>query len=306
MAPLFDILGFGCVAVDDLLYVESYPPADAKAPVLRRERQCGGLVGTALVTAARLGAKCLYVATLGQDDLSAFVLERLRREKIDVSRVARKAQAGPVHSVIVVGQDNGSRNIFPDARGVTAARVPRLKAALVRASRLLFIDHFWIEQKLPAVRIARKAGIPVVADFEDIRDPQFPELLHLVDHLVLSAEIARQITGAEPARAVEKLWSKQRQVVAVTGGADGCWFRAGAAAGHVPAFRVKAVDTTGCGDVFHGAYAAGLTRGMGVEERLRFAAAAAAIKATRPGGQQGIPTRPQLERFLKGPLKTHL
>jgi hypothetical protein len=87
--PAFDILGFGCVAVDDLLHVASYPPADAKARVLRRDRQCGGLVVTALVAAAGQGVRCAYVAALGEDELSAFALERLRREKIDVRHVAR-------------------------------------------------------------------------------------------------------------------------------------------------------------------------------------------------------------------------
>lgn len=298
MKPAFDILGFGCVAVDDLLYVKSFPQADAKAQVLRIDRQCGGLVGTALVAASRLGARCAYVAPLGEDELSAFALGRLRQEKIDVSRVTRDPKAFPVHSVIVVGQNNGSRNIFFDLSGVAAARAPRLPTSLVRSARVLFIDHLWIEQKLPAVRVARKAGIPVVADFEDIADPRFPELLGLVDHLILSAEIARQLTGAQPARAVEKLWNKQRQAVVVTNGVEGCWFRAGTTAGHVSAFRVKAVDTTGCGDVFHGAYAVALARGRGIEERLRFAAAAAALKATRTGGQQGIPTGPELKRFI--------
>jgi sulfofructose kinase len=68
-APL-DILGVGSVAVDDLLAVAAYPPADAKARVLRRERQCGGLTGTALVTAARSGARCGYAGVVGTDELS--------------------------------------------------------------------------------------------------------------------------------------------------------------------------------------------------------------------------------------------
>ena len=303
MKPSFDILGFGCVGVDDLLYVESFPQADAKAQVLRRDRQCGGLVGTALVAASRIGARCAYVAPLGEDELSEFALRRLRQENIDVSNVARNPKAFPVHSVIVVGEDGGSRNIFFDLSGIESAAPPVPDESLIGSARVLLIDHLWMEQKLPAVRITRQAGIPVVADFEDIRDPRFPDVLELVDHLILSAEIARQLTGAGPADAVGKLWNPNRQVVVVTDGVKGCWFRAASAAGHVPAFRVNAVDTTGCGDVFHGVYAAALARGMGIEERLRFASAAAALKATRPGGQQGIPPRLELERFLKKTLE---
>lgn len=293
----FDVLGCGCVAVDDLLTVAAYPPADTKAPVVRRERQCGGLVGTALVAAARLGARCAYVATLGTDDLSEFALGRLRAEGVDVGHVARAAAAGPVRSVIVVGADTGSRTIFPDVTGLAAGGPERLDEPLVRSARVLFIDHFWAERKLPAARIARAAGIPVVADFEDDSEPGFAELLEQVDHLVLSAEMARRLTGSDPDAAARALGGGRR-LVAVTDGAAGVWYRAEDAAGHLPAFPVRAVDTTGCGDVFHGAYAAGLAGGLGVVERLRLAAATAALKATRPGGQLGIPSRNEVERFL--------
>lgn len=294
----FDVLGCGCVAVDDLLMVAAYPPADTKAPVVRRERQCGGLVGTALVAAARLGARCAYVATLGTDDLSEFALGRLRAEGVDVGRVARAAAAGPVRSVIVVGADTGSRTIFPDVTGLAAGGPERLDEPLVRSARVLFIDHFWAAQKLPAVRFARAAGIPVVADFEDDSEPGFAELLEQVDHLVLSAEMARRLTGSGPDAAAAALRCAGRRLVAVTDGAAGVWYRAEDAAGHLPAFPVRAVDTTGCGDVFHGAYAAGLAGGLGVMERLRLAAATAALKATRPGGQFGIPSRTEVDRFL--------
>src|SRR5262249_47191307 len=77
-----DVLGLGCVAGDDLLYVAAYPPADAKVQVRRRERQCGGLTGTALVAAARLGSRCAYAGVLGEDEDSRFVVDCLRREGI--------------------------------------------------------------------------------------------------------------------------------------------------------------------------------------------------------------------------------
>jgi len=90
-------------------------------------------------------------------------------------------------------------------------------------------------------------------------------------------------------------------VVVVTCGADGCWYLepGSATPRHQPAFTVKVVDTTGCGDVFHGAYATGLARGMPVAERIRFAAAAAALKATQTGGQAGIPSLAEVQSFLR-------
>ena len=79
-ANQIDILGLGAVAVDDVICVEGYPPPDAKAQVIGRQRRFGGLTGIALVTAARLGARCAYAGTLGRDELSCFALESLKRE----------------------------------------------------------------------------------------------------------------------------------------------------------------------------------------------------------------------------------
>jgi len=119
--------------------------------------------------------------------------------------------------------------------------------------------------------------------------------------LIVSRPFAQQLTNsADPVEAAKRLWTNERTVVAITGGADGAWFlTAGGKVQHQPAFKVNVVDTTGCGDVFHGAYASMLARGADAAERIRFASAAAALKATQPGGQAGIPTRSAVESFLQ-------
>jgi sugar/nucleoside kinase (ribokinase family) len=156
---------------------------------------------------------------------------------------------------------------------------------------------------LRAARIARRAGFPVVGDFERRYAAPFDQLLALTDHLVLPVQFACQLTGAADGRtAAQALWDSSRSAVVVTEGAEGCWYRSAQQPGgprHQPAFRVRTVDTTGCGDVFHGAYAAGLAWGLDLAERVRLASAAAAIKATRAGGQKGIPTRAEVDAFLK-------
>jgi ribokinase len=302
MTSSCDILGLGCVAVDDLLYVAAYPPADAKVPVQRRERSCGGLAATALVAAARLGARCAYAGTLGDDELSRFVLERLRQEGVSVEWVRRREGARPIYSLIVVDEAKQTRTIFYDLEGVCGAEPLWPDAAAIRSARALFIDHFGVEGMTWAVRVAREAGVPVVADFERGEMPGFTDLLALVDHLIVSSEFATWATGAgSPAEAATRLWNAGRRAVVVTCGVEGAWYVAGdGPARHQPAFAVTAVDTTGCGDVFHGAYAAALVRGLDVVERVRFAAAAAALKATRRGGQAGAPTLEQVETFLRG------
>jgi sugar/nucleoside kinase (ribokinase family) len=298
----FDVLGLGCVAVDDLLYVAAYPSPDAKEQVRRRERQCGGLTGTALVAASRLGARSAYAGVLGFDADSQFVVDCFQREQIDVTHLVRRMDARPIRSTIIVDESQQTRTIFFDLSGSVGA-TPGLPAAeLVRSSRVLFVDHYGLEGMSHAARIARAAGIPVVADLERDEWPGFTELLALVDHLIVSRRFAAKLTGAvDPATAVDKLWQAGRQAAVVTCGADGCWYRdstLGEGPRHHPAFPVEAVDTTGCGDVFHGAYAAALARQLDLLGRVRFASAAAALKATRFGGQAGIPTRQATESFL--------
>lgn len=299
----FDVLGLGAVAVDDLIYVESYPPPDNKVPVLRRERHCGGLTATALVAAARLGARCSYAGVLGSDELSEFVVRVLKREAIDVSHLVRQEGARPVHSIIIVDEGQKTRNIFFDLHGVTGAHDELPESETVRKARVLLVDHLGIKGMNRAAEIAREAGVPVVADLENNESPYFAHLLALVDHLILSRPFATRLTGEnEPGEAARRLWSQNRKVVIVTCGADGCWYlgERWESPIHQPAFVVKAVDTTGCGDVFHGAYAWGLTGGLDLSSRVRFASAAAALKATQAGGQQGIPSRKTVEGFLKG------
>ncbi|MBU6400584.1 MAG: hypothetical protein KGS61_09715 [Verrucomicrobia bacterium] len=348
-----DILGLGCTAVDDLIYVGAFPPADVKTRVLRRERHCGGLTATALVAAARLGAHCAYAGVLGTDEESQFVLDTLAREGIDVSQTRRRPGVRPIRSVIVVGEHRKTRNIFYNVQGVVGAGARWPSANLIRSARVLFVDIYGVPGMIRAARIARAAGIPVVGDFERDDVPQFTELFPLVDHLIIPDKFACKLTGARhPARAAEALWEASaaapaggipplprsrgregmrprardgggeaatagayrlaarvgrasehtgRAVVIVTCGERGCYSAdaSGPRARRWPAFKIRAVDTTGCGDVFHGAYAAALAEGADLADRIRLASAAAALKATRPGGQAGIPTRTVVERLLK-------
>ena len=298
----WDVLGIGCVAVDDLHYVEAYPAPDAKVRVRKRERHCGGLTATALVTASRLGARCAFAGVLGDDEDSRFVLDALAREGVDVDPSVRRSSARPIRSTVLIDETHHTRTIFYDLAGTVGADTESPPADVITSARVLLIDHYGVEGMTRAARIAREAGVAVVADFEHHEWPGFADLLALVDHLLVARPFAEQRTGtSSPEEAVARLWDAGRQLVAVTDGSAGCWYRdAGSPARviHQPAFAVPVRDTTGCGDVFHGAYAAALARGVGADQRIRFASAAAALKATRGGGQAGIPTRDEVERVL--------
>lgn len=302
MFPSFDVLGFGALAVDDLLYVDVYPSAESKVRVHRQERQCGGLTGTALVAAARLGARCAYAGLLGDDDLSCFVAGTLDREDVDLDHAVRRPGARPAHSTIIVGCRRPTRTVFCRAAGALGPDEMLPEAGLIRAARTVHIDHHGMEGTLRICRVAREAGVGIVADLERDGGGLFRDVLALVDHLIVPRRFAEELTGfPEPQEAVKRLWHSSRQAVVVTCGGTGCWYIGDGLeeARHLPAFAVDAVDTTGCGDVFHGAYAAMLARRLPLDARIRAASAAAAMKARHRGGQAGCPTREQLDAFLE-------
>ena len=302
MSTRWDILGLGCVAVDDLLYLEAFPSADSKAPVHARLRQCGGQTGNALVAAARLGARCAFGGTLGNDEASRFVIDALQREQIDLAPLRRLDGARPIRSTILIDQGTGSRTVLYDLTGTLPASPDWPAEETIRQARVLFIDHYGVEGMLRAARIARAAGHAVVGDFDRDDWPGFDELWDLVDHLIVDASLAQKRTRCSDAcESALRLWTGNRQVVVVTCGAAGSWWISvdGPAPVHQPAVTVPVVDTTGCGDVFRGAYMAALVRGLPPAERVRVASAAAALKATRPGGQLGCPTWEELQEYLR-------
>jgi sulfofructose kinase len=295
----YDVLGLGAVAVDDLLYVDEYPLPDSKTPVRSWQRAGGGLAGTALVAAARLGQKAAYCGVLGEDDLSSFTLAELQKEGVNCTPVVRRASGRPFHSIIIVCQQPPGRSILFSGEGVTEPSPAEVPEALVASARVLFVDHTVPQAALRAARLARTHGIPVVADIERASFPQIEEFLAAVDHLIVGLEVARQLTGEKEAAAcVQALEPKAHAAVVVTAGEAGCWYATpGEAPQLVPALRVPVVDTTGCGDVFHGAYAACLSWGGAVPSAVQVATIAAGLKATQPGGRAGIPNRRTVEQF---------
>lgn len=299
MVESFGILGLGYTAIDELLYVDGHPAADSKIPIRRRERQCGGLTATALVAAARMGCRCAYAGTLGDNELSRFVTQRFREEEIDVTYMRHIADAQPVQATVIVDQARQTRTILFDLNGWADADANWPKEDVIRAAKVLFVDNCGVERMIRAASIARVAKIPVVADFESAEDPLFLTLFNLIDHIVLSRDFAWKVTGEDnPRAAAMALGATGRQAAVVTCGRDGCWYMTAQRPGvpyHQPALAVKVVDTTGCGDVFHGAYAAALVEGLDVPTAVRFASMAAGLKAMHCGGQAGIPTRAAVE-----------
>jgi sugar/nucleoside kinase (ribokinase family) len=294
----FDILGVGTVAVDDFLYIAAYPGPDEKAEVLSSSRGLGGLVGTALAAAVRLGSRCAYAGIVGTDGFSGEALQGLQRAGVDCSLAQRRPEAGVVHALIVVGAKGNTRNIF-FRLGMVPLPGGALEQRSVSGSRVLLVDQLGLE----AARQARRLGVPVVADLDWPEYPRLDELLEVVDHLIVSRQFAAtRVGGSDPERWLRALQGGTARVcTAVTVGQEGCYFLLGEeqAVQSQPAFPARVVETTGCGDVFHGGYAAALARGEGPRSALRYGAAAAALYASRPSGWDQLPTQVEVEGLLE-------
>jgi sugar/nucleoside kinase (ribokinase family) len=200
-------------------------------------------------------------------------------------------------STIVIGAD-GERFIAFDDSALASAN-PVFDAAAAVEADVLLVDGYAPLAVSAVLDRARHAGVPVVADIE-FAGPQSQELLTVADHLVIPLDLAVKVSGIQaPHGAIERLWSEYRRAIVVTDGARGAWFASAddRAARHQPAYQVEVTDTSGCGDVFHGAYCLALARGAALPEAVRYAAAAAAICATGSGGRGRLPTEAALTAF---------
>ncbi len=298
---IWDVLGFGAITVDDFLYVDEYPAPDSKARVKLRERQGGGLCATALVAAAHLGARCAFVGALGDDEWSRFALSELENSGVDCSQVLPTPDARPAHSTIIVDELNGTRTIFSDSTGRQILPVAHISTSLLQNAKIIFLDHTVETNGTLIAEIAQALAIPLVADIE--RDaPHLRDWFNFVDHLIVGEHFACEWTQSANAQMAVQRLGASRKLAVVTCGARGC-----VACGEetdqqvlaVPSHPVNVVDTTGCGDVFHGAYVAELARGSKVETRLQIATALAARKAQFRGGRGGLLARADLLRWIK-------
>jgi sugar/nucleoside kinase (ribokinase family) len=290
--PEFDIFGLGTIAVDDCLYVDSYPPPDQKSRINREGRNVGGQIATALAAACRLGAHCAYGTMLGEDELSAAARNALETAGVDCRFVQRSPGAGPIHSVIVLDEKAGTRNIFYNASRTVPVPASQISPEMMGNTRVMLTDQFGPDTAIHAAQCARQKGVAVVMDLEWPDAPRLDEMMPLADHLLVPRDFAAACTGmSTPSQAAEELHRRSpRACTAVTCGREGCYYLNGSApVQHLAAPRVESLETTGCGDVFHGAYAAALAGGKDVLDCLRFASAAAAVFATRPSGWQHLP-----------------
>jgi sugar/nucleoside kinase (ribokinase family) len=291
------IAGAGVCCLDHI-FVAPQIAWGGTARVEEYRAQGGGLVGTALVACARLGASCLLFSFLSHDQVGVQVASELAAEGIRLEGVAGIPQGTSPFSFIHVDNRSGERTIFHrPAAGLERSVLPDL--GRIPECDVLLVDDYYPELALAAARTARRTGIPVVADLT-VSLSKCPELFKEVDVLIAPRVFAAQIgRGDDLASALEAIHRLGPETAMITLGREGYVYSSPGGEGKGRAFKVATVDTTGAGDAFHGAFAYGLARRWEIQRCAEFAAAVAAIKCTKPGGRTGLPSLLQAIHFLR-------
>jgi len=291
------IAGAGVCCLDYLFFAPQIRWGET-AQVEESREQGGGLVGTALVTCARLGASCLLFSFLSHDEVGVRIASELASEGIKLEGVAAIPQGTSPYSFIHVDSRSGERTIFHRAAaGLERAALPDL--GLIPGCDVLLVDDYYPELALAAARTARRKGIPVVADLTMMPKKNL-ELFREINVLIAPRSFVGQIGYADDLPgALQAIHWLGPETAMITLGREGYIYSSPEGRGRGKAFKVEVVDTTGAGDAFHGAFAYGLARRWEIRRCAEFAAAVAAVKCTKPGGRTGLPTLPQTIHFLR-------
>jgi sulfofructose kinase len=294
-----DVVGLGLNATDTVLMVREFPPLGGKERVVSLSRQAGGQVATALVTCQRLGLQARYIGKVGDDDAGRFQLQSLRDEGIDVELGGVTPGATTQFGLIIVDQATGERTVFWDRDKRLAIAPHDLKPEAITTARILHIDGCDSAACAQAARWARKAGMPVVADLDTVyKDVE--QIFPLIDYLIASANFLPAVTGRNDPFLVLEYMAREYKIRApgMTLGRDGALVYSDGKFHYSPGFVVETVDTTGAGDIFHGAFAYGLLEGWDIERTLDFSNAMAGLNCTRVGARGGIATRADAEKLM--------
>jgi ribokinase len=284
-----DVYGLGQCCLDVLGTAPVFPQADAKCELAELALQGGGPTATALVALARWGASCAFAGVIGDDLFGTIIAEGLAAERIDTTGLLVREGFSSQFSLIVAGREQATRNVFWRRPTGSPPRPDEIDRARIREARVLHTDGLFIEAALAAAREARQSGTTVVVDAGSLREGML-ELAGLSDCFLASEPFARTLVGnGGPREACRRLGALGPEVVGVTLGGRGYVALAGDREIEGAAYPVEAIDTTGCGDLFHAGFVHGLLQGWSVEACLDFGAWAASRVALRLGGRTGIP-----------------
>ena len=294
----FDVVGMGLNSVDFLCLVPEFPTPNSKMQMRRFSKQGGGQVATAMVALSRWGVKARYMGKVGEDELGQFSLHSIRQEGVDISSVMTEPHATNQFAMIMVDASTGERTILWNRDDRLTYREGELRKDEVCSGKILHLDGHDTHAALQCTRWAKEEGIPTVIDLDKV-EPLTSELIKGIDFVITSSRFPALYTEiSDREKAFLELQKHTSGFLCATLGHEGAMALVEGKVIYVEGLKVKTVDTTGAGDVFHGGFIYGLLQNWEVEEILRFANAVAALKCQDLGGRKGIPTLEEIKRFL--------
>jgi sulfofructose kinase len=295
--PTVDVVGVGLNATDTLIPVQHYPAAGSKVEFRSANVLPGGQVATAMVACQSWGLRTRYIGKVG-DDLAA-TLHRSEFANHGVETHLLTAPGCPSQQAFILVDDAGERTVLWKRDDRLALQPSELRHDWIVEARALHLDGHDTAAATVAATWARSAGIPVVADLDELY-PGVDALLPLIDFLITSRDIPGRISGESDLRkslpAVRTRYSAR--LTAATLGPEGVLAYDGAKFHYAPAFRVDTIDTTGAGDIFHAGFIYGLLQGWPLPRQLEFACAAAALNCTGIGARGHIAPLAEIEHLI--------
>lgn len=298
----FDAVGFGLNAVDHLLVVPEYPAFDVKMRMLDHKQSAGGQTASAMVALQRLGLRTAYAGRFGSDSEGTFGFESIKAEGIDLQFAEVVAGARNQIAFIIIDQRNGERTIIWDRDDRLGYRAEEAPVELASRGRVLHLDAHDPPACARMAEAARAAGAIVSADIDNIYEG-LPDLLPLIDVLIVSKEFPHRLTGIidERASLIELQARYGCAIVGATLGKRGALLYCAGQFLESDAFEVPGGcrDTTGAGDAFHAGFLYGLLTGEDIEKSLQLANATAALKCRSLGARTSLPNESELRQFLE-------
>jgi len=293
-----EIAGLGFCGLDYLCLLP-HIPVDEKVEIIQSLVQGGGPSATAMVTAARLGARTAFIGAVGNDDRGSAIIDGLKLENVDTRHIQVKTGKESPTAFCWIDKVSGMRSIAW-TKGTSLPLDPsKVDPEFIKSIKLLHLDGHNTEAAIKAARIAKEHGVIVSLDAGTLL-PDIDILVNLADICIASKPFARNYTGeSDIQKGAEKLFKTGCIVAAVTSGKDGVFAVTANGAIEKGAFQVPVIDTTGAGDVFHGAFAYAYIQGWEYDYALDFASATAALKCIEFGGRTGIPSADEVYAFLQ-------
>jgi sulfofructose kinase len=285
------IVGLGANSVDFVYTVPSAPAAHGPFSKLRLQhhrQSSGGQVATTLSSCSRWGLRTQYIGAFGSDSNGAFIKSELDRRGIALQHTVTRA-APNQFAAIIIDASLGERIVLWDRDERLQLTASEVTPAAIAGARVLHVDDVDVRASIQAATIARSLGVDVTTDID--RNVQgIDQLIALATYPIFSEHVAESLTGeADPERALRKIRKAHAGLLTITLGSRGAIALDEDRIVHAPGFSVKAVDTTGAGDVFRAGFIYGLVEGWPAEKRLRFANAAAAVSCTASGAIDSAP-----------------